>query len=561
MVPDWSAILATNHQLWQDARERSVHGRRILIATSTGGHRAVTPLESLLAVALTLRGAEVHFLLCDRLLPACLQATGDLFNPPSTFLTTELRQERICAHCIGTGRAVYERTGLPIHYFSEFVTEEDKRHASEISQATPFHDIPEYGFEGVPVGDHAKAGAMRYFGKGFLSTDPHEETVLRRYLEAAILSAMVTKALLDKYNFDTALFHHGIYVPQGIIGAVARQRNLRVINWNVAYRKQCFVFSHEDSYHFKMLDEPTSLWENMPWSETHNKVILDYLRSRWEGSNDWIKYFDEPETDTASILEALRVDPTKPCISMLTNVTWDAQLFYVSNAFASILDWVFDTIEYFKGRPDIQLVIRIHPAEVRGTMKTNQPMLDEIMRAFPELPDNVFVVPPESQLSTYALAILSDCALVYGTKTGVELAAAGIPVIVAGEAWIRNKGISLDASSKQRYIEILDRLPLGKRLDPVTLDRARKYAFHFFYRRMIPLNRCVEQIEGGAFPFYRVTPAPLETLGPGYDEGLDVICDGVLTGTPFIYPAENHVSSDQNPSNSVGTCAPASVSD
>ncbi len=37
--------------------------------------------------------------------------------------------------------------------------------------------------------------------------------------------------------------------------------------------------------------------------------------------------------------------------------------------------------------------------------------------------------------------------LIYGTKTGVELSAQGTPVIVGGEAWIRNKGLTMDASS------------------------------------------------------------------------------------------------------------------
>lgn len=537
--PDWSAMLATDPRLWQEAREKASNGPRVLVATSTGGHGAVTPLESLLAVALTLRGASVRFLLCDEFLPGCLQATINLFEPASRFLEPGFMREHLCASCHGGGRAIYERTGLPVHSFSEHVTTEERQHAAAAARSIALADIPTYVFEGVPVGDHAKAGAMRFLGRGSLGSGSLDEAVLRRYLEAAILSAIATRTILARHGIEIACFHHGIYVPQGVIGEVARQRGVRVANWAVAYRKQCFIFSHENSYHLKMIEEPVAHWEGMAWSSRHQEIITDYLRSRWQSSNDWIKFFDEPEIDPAHISRELGLDPAKPVIAMLTNVTWDAQLFYASNAFPSILDWVFETIRYFASRPGLQLVIRIHPAEVRGTMKALQPMIGEIEREFPELPPNIFVVPPESQLSTYAIAALSDCALIYGTKTGVELTAAGIPVIVAGEAWIRNKGITQDASSREDYFKILDQLPLKRRLDPATVERARKYAYHFFFRRMIPLQHCVEQIEG--FPLYRVRSAPLASLMPGHDEGLDVICDGVLTGSPFIYPAEKHV--------------------
>ena len=39
-----------------------------------------------------------------------------------------------------------------------------------------------------------------------------------------------------------------------------------------------------------------------------------------------------------------------------------------------------------------------------------------------------------------------------------------IPVIVAGEAWIRNKGLTHDASTPAEYFRILDRLPFAERL-------------------------------------------------------------------------------------------------
>ena len=54
-------------------------------------------------------------------------------------------------------------------------------------------------------------------------------------------------------------------------------------------------------------------------------------------------------------------------------------------------------------------------------------------------------------MSTYAAMAQCDSVIIYGTKTGVELASMGIPTIVAGEAWIRNKGITRDAATAEQY--------------------------------------------------------------------------------------------------------------
>ena len=155
-------------------------------------------------------------------------------------------------------------------------------------------------------------------------------------------------------------------------------------------------------------------------------------------------------------------------IGLLTNVSWDAQLHYPANAFPNMLEWLVRTCEYFATRPDLQLLIRVHPAEISGFPPSRQPILGELRRRVPRLPPNILVVPPESRMSTYALMSLCNAAIIYGTKMGVELTSVGLPVIVAGEAWIRNKGLTHDASSPEEYIRLLDQLPFAQAAGPGT---------------------------------------------------------------------------------------------
>ena len=92
---------------------------------------------------------------------------------------------------------------------------------------------------------------------------------------------------------------------------------------------------------------------------------------------------------------------SKPVIGLLTNVSWDAQLHYPANAFPNMLDWLVQTCEYFATRPDLQLLIRVHPAEISGFPPSRQPILARAAASgCRSLPPNIIVVPPESGLST-----------------------------------------------------------------------------------------------------------------------------------------------------------------
>jgi hypothetical protein len=531
--PDWTTLLRKDRDRWQTALAAAKKGPKILIATTVGGQLPATHLESALAIALTLRGANVQILLCDRRLPACLQAQITQFPDAREFAARG--PAPLCDSCYAPAAKMYESLGLGIHRLSDLIQPSEAAEAAALASSVPVGEIPAMRMGKVPVGEHALAGALRFFARGDLAGEPAGEATLRRYLDAAITTTHATRRLLASESYDAACFHHGIYVPQGLIGEVARECGVRVVNWNPAYRKQCFIFSHGDTYHHTLLDEPVGNWTGLELTGAMSKEIGDYLVSRWSGSRDWIWFHERPQEELVPIAEETGIDFSRPVIGLLTNVVWDAQLHYRANAFPNMLEWIFETIRYFAGRPDLQLAIRIHPAEIRGTAPSRQRVGEEIAAAFPQLPPNVFVIPPESQVSTYVVMAQCDSVLIYGTKTGVELTSMGIPVIVAGEAWIRNKGLTVDVSSRDEYRQALDCLPSGKRLDEHTVGRARKYAYHFFFRRMVPV-RCMEAT--GAWPPYRAAPESLDALERGRDAGLDVICEGILNGREFIFPAE-----------------------
>ena len=528
--PDFSTLIAELPELWQSARAAAAGGPRVLMASSIGSYAHAVTLESALAAALTFRGAEVHALLCDGSMTACAECDASLYPDISRFVAHGPARD-LCRDCLWPAERVYGQLGIRVHRYGDWLTPDDRADARRLAVAFPYDEIRNLTLDGLAIGEHAYAGALRFFATASLDDEPGAEAVLRRYLEASLLTVSATRTLLRAVGFTSAVFTHGIYVPWGIIGEVARQERVRVSTWNVAYRKRRFIFSHDDTYHHTLMNEPRSHWENNALTPAQDSELMKYLKTRRDGLFDWIVFHRPTTQDADAIATQLGVDRSKPVIGLLTNVSWDAQLHYPANAFPNMLEWLVETCRYFATRPDLQLLIRVHPAEISGFPPSRQPILGELRRRLPTLASNVIVVPPESGISTYAVMSLCNSAIIYGTKMGVELTSVGMPVIVAGEAWIRNKGLTEDASSPEEYFRILDRLPFPGPLGPAQLARARQYAYHFFFNRMIPLP-FVEPKAG--YPIYRLKLETLKHLFPGESRGLDTICDGILGKGTFV---------------------------
>ena len=129
----WERIIKAQRAEWEQALYRAQKGPKILIATSTGKEGMARPVESLLAVALTLRGANVHILLCDQFLPACSIAISTRVPNLYEFVTHGLTQ-RTCPECHQKGVSAYEALGLPIFSYRRLVAPGDIQTAEETAE-------------------------------------------------------------------------------------------------------------------------------------------------------------------------------------------------------------------------------------------------------------------------------------------------------------------------------------------------------------------------------------------------------------------------------------------
>src|SRR5262245_57558154 len=102
--PDWGRWVRQDARLWNRALRQARRGPAVLLATSLGGYTPGLIFESVLGAALTLRGASVRFLLCDKVLPGC-QKAHPLTATPEALARYELKTI-LCDSCLRRGEAV-----------------------------------------------------------------------------------------------------------------------------------------------------------------------------------------------------------------------------------------------------------------------------------------------------------------------------------------------------------------------------------------------------------------------------------------------------------------------
>ena len=528
--PEWAEILKDHKQEFLDIKKKA-NGKKILIATSTGGMLSSSHIESLLAFALTFYGAKVEILLCDKVLPACMMATSNFINE------NEMSKNGIsktCQSCLDNGKFAFQDLGLKIHYYSNFLKSNQLKKIDRITDDLSLNEMMIYKEDKISIGEHALAGALRYYAVGDITHQKNNVDILRKFLKAGIITKQVLFNFFNTYNdFEIIISNHAIYIPQGIINEVSKKFNKRTVSHVTGYRKNSFIFSHNDTYHYTLVSEPTSEWENIILDNKKEKKIIDYLNSRKFGTNDWTYYFNNPEFDIEKILQNKGVDINKPIILMATNIIWDANLIYNDNIFKDMLEWIFSTIDYFHKRSDLQLIIRSHPGEINYDRVSKQLVKEEIIKKYQNLPENIFIIGPDEDYSTYPLAHYADTVLIYASKVGMEFPPFGINVVVAGESYVKNKNITLDPKSKKEYFKILDDLPTNKKLSSEKIEQAKKYAYHFFFRRMMVIKSIDENL--GGWPNFKIKKTLFNDLAENKDKTLEVIAKSIINEESFIY--------------------------
>lgn len=305
----------------------------------------------------------------------------------------------------------------------------------------------------------------------------------RLRLERNQEAARAALVYLQSNQPDLVIVPNGTIQELGVVYHVARHLKIPVVTYEFGDQRQRMWVARNAEV---MRQETDALWkakQEIPLTEAQMERLHALFVARQRGAiweNFARLWQGTPAQGGAQARAALGLDE-RPVVLLATNVLGDSLTLGRQIFSKTMAEWISRTVQYFAGRPEIQLVIRIHPGEVltHGTS-----MADVVREVLPRLPEYIRLITAKDKMNTYDLIEVADLGLVYTTTVGLEMAMNGLPVVVSGQTHYRGRGFTLDPDNWVSYFKLLGSIlehPGEHRLMKEQVELAWRYAYRFFF--------------------------------------------------------------------------------
>jgi len=516
--PEFADLQALGGRPDPEGPDREGPGPSVLVMSFRGWSTHVV-IEALVAKALERRGCRVAVLTCGGRLPTC-DVVPAPFAPPTP-----------CLSCSGYVHDGVAAASLHLLDLSDLLDVRSRvaRASSTVSAATNVAQCRATMGAHLPVGRLVETSVAWALSTGDVDdTDPLALKTYRRFLAAGLVVEEAWLRALDTIQPDRVFLLNGSFFAERIMAELADERGIPVVRYERGFLPSTVLVSRWEAER-NDLDPGEEAWKKAaitPLGQSQHREVREYLEGRTRGSRILNAFWTEGRPDPAVVRGQLGLEEAQPLVSAFCNILWDSAVQGRDVAFAGMLAWLEDALAWARNSPRIHLVIRVHPAEVKlRNHPSRDPVIAHLHDVMATPVDNVTVVGPDDPMNSYALAAASDVGLVYTSTMGLEMACAGIPVVVAGATHFGRRGFTWDPPDAQSYWQTVNRLLSGaERLDPGRRELAERYAHLFFFR----FHQTIASLEEPGQSRVRLRNSAATAIGGGSDPGLDRVVGAVL---------------------------------
>jgi hypothetical protein len=482
--------------------------KKKILLFSPGKHGMMAYNESAIAKALQMRGHNMKMVICGGSLSMCT----------THFTVTKPYHPWICKNCIYYTKKLFETAGLPYITFKELLTEEEMREIDKKVPSLSVEECEKLIYRNVKVGFHAITSVERYF-MGVVPNRQDYEKILRIELKNAMRSTVVAEKLYQNEKPDILITSQGVYSSWGSLTEYFTNKGIRVPLWASGEGNTITFDIHKSKEYF--IEYYNEIRKKQPLNSEENKELEGFFNRRIKGEEGQVAFYGfSADTKKEELEKQFQFSKYEKTYVLFPNVPWDAAVLTANIVFKDVYDWIFSTIEIFKEKPKHQLLIKIHPSELKF-MESKRTVQDEINEKYSSLPDNIKIIPADTTISPYSLLPNIDVGIVYVGTIGLEMATQNIPVIVAGDAHYMNNGFTYDIKSREDYSKFLQ-----KDLKPLSnqQDIANIYSYFHFIKKFMPRT----YIYHNNFLNIGWNIKSLEEFKPGQNKYLDHICNYII---------------------------------
>lgn len=396
-------------------------------------------------------GHSLTILKCDNKLEGCY------FNPCHNLIG--------CSICEARSDVFYKHLGIPKEDIFRM-----QNYPQIESIKFPFFekttDLIEYEYDGINVG-RGVASSIISLRRNHEISSHNEKDFIEFQLKMAVNVYLNFKDLIDKVEPDIIYLFNGRFAESFPIVEYARKRNINYKTIEVARSKHRYdVYDnnlpHDLEARFIKIEDSWS--RGTP--ENRDKVAIDWFEKTRDGTKVIGTNFTKNQTQNAL---PGNFDPEKENIAIFNSSEDEMKVMKdrASHLYTSQNEAIEKVVGHFANNKDIHFYLRVHPN--LGVVKNSQ--MDGILKMnFP----NMTIIPPESNIDTYALVDKCDKTFTFGSSVGIEATYWGKPSILFGRTIYEQ----LDAVYFPKTYERLYDLILTKNLKPKEKKNSFKFAYY-----------------------------------------------------------------------------------
>ena len=368
-------------------------------------------------------GDDVHVVGCPATLPSCA------VNPHH-------RKFR-CTLCRSSFEVGLETLGLG----------DDKRHLLPqplppvgLSNVATVSELRDARLDDLPVGRGVASSLVSTIRESEPDLEQHR-SLIASMERAAILVASETGRLLDRLRPDIVYVFNGRYAESFPVITLCRRLGIRLYSHDLGYEPDTYRLVPDGTVH--KLDFAKgmmrSLWEAASANpEARAEIAASFFDGRrYGGSGDAVERYRWAKDQRDGVVPG-GVDDSSFTLKVGIFVSSEDEMSAVEDYRNPVYSDQLEALKAIVSHPwpsTTRLFVRSHP-NLRGLDNT-QTQVIHWARSF----DHTSVIPPESDVDTYALAQACDVVLTFGSTVGIEAAYWGTPSVLVGRAVWEDLGV------------------------------------------------------------------------------------------------------------------------
>jgi hypothetical protein len=521
LLAQFRALMATRPPTPPASGQRPV---RVGIASFGAGVNHLV-VDCLLAHALQRREAVCQLLLCDLPeLPGCDERFVEAAN-----------NRRCQGDCISAKLPFLEVCGLDWVRLSGFLEDPGAtlKMAGDLVAGCPDDELTRFEYQGWKLGEWLGSSVASFLRSDSHGMDPEVIEARRRYLISGLVALIGSRRWIDTWQPDILIVISGRHIFWRAAREIAQARGIKVVSREMFIESfDCHIYAVNSSCEDPTIPHAWAQAREIPLTAEHQKVLDENLKGLPAYARQ-VAYDPVLETRPSAIRTALNLSPDRRLIVLFTNVSWDLFVAERDFAFDGQMKWIAATFDFIRRHPELDLVVRAHPAEIVPKFQTRGRIVQQIEERLGPVPSNVRLIGPESTLSSDTLRSMASLNLVYCSSVGMEAVIAGQPVLICGNPYYARKGFTINVDSPSQYDRLLEDHAAGNPPipPPQSVELARRFLYLFKFRYGIRMG-----LTSDANRATELKIQDLRELEPGMSFPLDTACDGILHRDEILLP-------------------------